>query len=382
MAISLPIIISIAVLLVLALATPLFSPFFRKVYEEEDLKDDELPPVSIILTEHDSATHLQTVLPQLLSQHYSNDFQVIVVIDESDSDSEDVLKRYSDDPHLYYTILPDTSRYLSRKKLGLTLAMRAARHDWVLITDVHSLPSGDNWLSAIASHCGEGRNMVLGLSLYGDDCPASMRYEQLRSMLYFMRLAQHAGTAFSTNQSVVMMKKSEFFQQNGFRGNLEYTRAEFEFLVNKFAIKGKCALAIEPDARMNAIKPNMKRWHMRQLYAIDALKGMRGVWRYKAMKYLDFDAMRLYNYLTLAAVIVGALLLPTLNGTLLLSAAAALWLLSLAIRYAIYSPVLSYYDSIGALTAIILDWTMPLRDIIMRLHYRFSDKHDYITHKL
>ena len=84
-------------MLVLALATPLFSPFFRRVSVDDTRRDDDekkktLPPVSIVLTDHDSSYHLAKVLPKLLEQKYSADFQVVVVIDRSDSDSEDVLK--------------------------------------------------------------------------------------------------------------------------------------------------------------------------------------------------------------------------------------------------------------------------------------------------
>ena len=49
-----------AVLLLLAIVTPLFSPFSRRV---EDARSDTLkssaPPVSIILTVHDNASRLE-----------------------------------------------------------------------------------------------------------------------------------------------------------------------------------------------------------------------------------------------------------------------------------------------------------------------------------
>ncbi len=382
MFISLHIIICMAVLLVLALAAPLCSPFFRKVNEEEEEMDDDLPPISIVLTSHDSATQLSEVLPKLLSQQYSQSYQVVVVIDQSDSDSEDVLKRYSDNPRLYYTTLPVTSRYLSRKKLGLTLGIRAAKYEWVLVTDVHSYPPGDNWLAAMASHCGKDRNMVLGLSLYGDDCGAYMRYENLRTMLYYLRLAQKRRLAYSTNQSVVMIKKSEFFAENGFQGNLEATRAEFELLVNKFAKRDQCAIAIEPEARMIAIKPSPKRWRMRMLCAVHALKMMRGVWRFKSRLYFDLDVMHLYNLLTLAAIAYGLLFEVNVQGMALSIAAAVLWIISQVIRIVIYRPILRYFNNVRPFTAISLDWTISIRDLMMRLRYRFSDKDDFITHKL
>lgn len=386
MIISLQILIFTAVLLVLALATPLFSPFFRRVSVDDTRRDDDekektLPPVSIVLTDHDSSYHLAKVLPKLLEQKYSADFQVVVVIDRSDSDSEDVLKRHSADKRLYYTMLPDTSRYLSRKKLGITLGMRAAKHDWVLVTDVHSVPSSDQWLENMARHCSEDRNMVLGMSLYDEESPAYFRYEQLRTMLYYLRMAQR-GMAFSTNQTVVMLRKSEFFEGNGFRGNLEFTRAEFEFLVNKFAKEDASALAIEPEAWMTAIKPSVKRWRMKQLYAIDAFRGMRRSFKFRMAYHLDLAAMHLYNLLTLAAVIMAVIMLPALDGIVLGVAAALFWIVSNVERYFIYRPVLRSFSCVNPVIAILMDWTLTFRNIILRLRYIFSDKNDFITHKL
>lgn len=386
MIISLHIIIIAAVLLVLALATPLFSPFFRKVYEEEGMAGSEeaattLPPVSIVLTDHDSSYHLKKVLPQLLAQQYPADFQVIVVIDRSDSESEDVLKLHASDPHLYYTMLPDTSRYLSRKKLGITLGIRAAKHDWVLVTDVHSIPSSEHWLENMARHCSDNVNMVLGMSLYGEDSPAYFRYDQVRTMLYYLRMAQQ-GTPFSSNQSVVMLRKSEFFAASGFRGNLEYTRAEFEFLVNKFGREGACALAIEPQAWMNAIKPSAKRWRMRQLFAIDAMSGMERTAGYRFLRNWDLCTMHLFNLLTLLAVVYSLFLLPSLDGIVLLAVAVLFWVVSNVERGFIYRPMLRYFGCISPLAAIVQDWTLGCRNMVMRLRYAFADRNDFITHKL
>lgn len=399
MTISFYIMIITAALLVLALATPLFSPFFRKVIPEEDYDDageraDEenavdvvgkksgtLPPVSVVLTDHDSSCHLSQVLPLLLAQKYPGDYQVIVVIDRNDSDSEDILKLHGANPHLYYTMLPVTSRYLSRKKLGLTLGIRAAKHDWVLVTDVHSKPSSDQWLESMARHCRPEVNMVLGLALYGSDTSRYYRYEQLRTMLYHLRIAQR-GKPFSTNQPLVMLRKSEFFEQNGFRGNLEYTRAEFEFLVNKFAKKDACAIAIESQARMMAIKPSAKRWRMRYFFAIDALRSLRRVAGFRFLFHWDLNVMHLYNIATIAAIIFGLYLLPSVDGMVLLAAAVLFWIISNIERYVIYRPVLRYFDNVNPLLAIMMEWTISMRNLIMRVRYLFADRNDFITHKL
>ena len=164
--ISLPVIIMIAVLLVFALVAPLCTPFYRtdkdnlpQRKEDEDAEEEAIPtqplfkdkPVSIIITVHDNAHQLEKVIDSFLSQEYNADYQVVIIIDENDTASEDVLKLRSENKHLYYTKLPISSRYLSRKKLAITIGMRAAKYDWCVITSVYCYPTSNKWLRTLPS---------------------------------------------------------------------------------------------------------------------------------------------------------------------------------------------------------------------------------------
>lgn len=410
--ISTYIIIIISVLFVLSLVAPLFSPFFRAMRmkssalgetpaepagdepegeETPSPKASEATPVSVVIVGHDCAYRLEQILPDFLSQKYDGDYQVVVVIDQGDSDSEDVLKRHKDNPHLYYTLLPMTSRYISRKKLGITLGIRAAKHDWVIVTDVHCKPSSDEWLSNMAAYCTEDRNMVLGLTPFDEETSSYTRFEHLRTMLYYFRSAQK-GMPFSTNQSVVALRKSEFFDAKGFGGNLEFTRAEFEFLVNKFARKNSCAIVLEPEAWLSQFVPQTKRWRGRRLFAMDAMKGMERTFAYSFLSGLDMCLMHSVNVLCLLAVIAGTLVvalpdvftdyIPYLDALVLLCSAAGLWIVSLVERVCIYRSVMQHYTEMSPLLAVMLEWTVTLRNIILRVRYWFADKNDFITHKL
>lgn len=409
----------------LALVTPLFSPFFRArkllglmQHEEGESRDSavgegeessaDMPtskpePISIVIVEHDSAFRLEQILPRYLSQNYAGDFKVIVVIDKNDSESEDVLKRVGDNPHLYYTFLPTASRYLSRKKLGITLGLRAAKTDWVIVTDVHCAPTSDDWLTHFAKHCTNDKTLVLGMTPYEDEAPVYYRFNHLRTMLYHLRQAQK-GTAFSTNQSMVAIRKSEFFKQKGFSGNLEYTRAEFDFLVNKFAEEGNTALAIEPEAWLQQFNPNPKRWRGRQLFTLDAMKGLQRKGWFKFWSYLDNDLIHVFNFVMIFWIVIACLCIwaesekipvnpdAMMFGYILLATLVVIWLISQIVRFFIYRPVLKAftiknpdyeeYSYINPFLAILLEWTMTFRNIALAIRYKFLDKTDFITHKL
>lgn len=80
----------------------------------------ENPPLSVIIVAKDAADELQENLPFILEQDYP-EFEVIVIYDRSADDCDDTLKLLEDKyPNLYHTFIPDSARYISHKKLGIT----------------------------------------------------------------------------------------------------------------------------------------------------------------------------------------------------------------------------------------------------------------------
>ena len=97
----------------------------------------ELPPLSVILCARNEAENLRKILPAILEQDYPQ-FEVIVINDASTDDTEDILgvmeEKY---PHLYHSFTPESARYISHKKLALTLGIKASKHDWLVFTETN-----------------------------------------------------------------------------------------------------------------------------------------------------------------------------------------------------------------------------------------------------
>ena len=169
--ISVTTIVICAIIIVAAFITPLINIFFRKVEDEESATDDsQLPCLSVLLTVQDNARELEQHLPAMLTQDYPAGFEVIVVVGKGEDDTDDVLKKLSATyPNLYTTFIPDSSRYMSRKKLAVTLGVKAARHEWILMTEASCQPASDQWLKTMARHCQEGTDMVIGYGNYNED---------------------------------------------------------------------------------------------------------------------------------------------------------------------------------------------------------------------
>ena len=75
---------------------------------------------------------LKKHLPALLNHDYP-EYEIVVVNDGSTDESDEVLKTFKNEyDHLYHTYIPEDVKYLSRKKLALTVGIKAAKHDILL----------------------------------------------------------------------------------------------------------------------------------------------------------------------------------------------------------------------------------------------------------
>lgn len=121
------------------------------------------PPVSVIVYVRNRYHRLQDFLPSLLEQEYPQ-FEVIIVNDGMTEDNSNTLfqmqEQYS---NLYSTHVPVETRNVSRRKLGLTLGIKAAKYDCMLFTEADSHPRSKDWIRLMARHF-TGKNVVLGMS--------------------------------------------------------------------------------------------------------------------------------------------------------------------------------------------------------------------------
>lgn len=219
----------------------------------------DYPPVSIIVTPHDKAYELDQHLPLLLEQDYPAPFRIIVVFWRGESDTDDVLKKYAANPHLYATYIPDSSRYMSRKKLAITVGEKAATTEWLLLTDVTCRPQSKYWLRAMARHATQERNLVIGHTRFDDDTPPFRRFLRSYTSLYLQQeLAR--GTAYRCEGNALMLRRSEFEKRDGFRANLKYLRGEYDFIVNEYARPGATAFENSEDGTLLELCPTDKAW--------------------------------------------------------------------------------------------------------------------------
>lgn len=389
MSISIISIIIAAVALFLSIVSPLFNALYRtpRHKDNNEQEDDENSTndnnnkdtaVSIVIVAHDNAPELERSLPLFLSQEYKADYQVIIVADKSDSETDDIIKRFSHHNNLYATFMPLSSRYISRKKLAITLGIKAAKHPWVIVTDAWCRPKDSQWLRSFASYFSENNDIVLGYTTFDKAAPARYSYEHTLHAAYHLWFATRA-KAISTNCHLVAIRKQLFLDEDGFLGNLKYARGEYAFLVNKYSTEENTTVALSKTAFLEEETPFKKRWTNNHLFDINSHKSLVGFARHKALYYLDNSWLLLSLFCNILAISYGLLL----HDWIVLSIAILSFLLNYLLRALLSRQTLSAFECrVSCLIIPLLDYSQPFCDLIWRIRYRFADKYDFITHKI
>ena len=119
--------------------------YSRLAFYRKKTGDPEMKPVSVVICAKNEYQNLLHNLPVVLEQDYP-DYEVIVVNDASDDDSIELLNSFTRKyKHLRIFNLERNLNFFSGKKFPLSLGIKAARHEVLLLTDADCRPSGPNW---------------------------------------------------------------------------------------------------------------------------------------------------------------------------------------------------------------------------------------------
>ena len=209
----------------------------RKLKKTNTILQSSQPGVSVIICARDESDNLRKNLPYFLDQDYP-EFEVIVVNDGSLDESELLLTNLKEKyPKLRSTFVPHGATNLSTKKLALTLGIKAAKYDWVLLSDADCMPEGNTWISSMARNFNQGVEFVLGYGPYLSDKNAVNKlitYDTLFIALQYLGFALKGKPYMGVGRNMAY-RKEVFFRMKGFASNLHLRSGDDDLMVNKAA---------------------------------------------------------------------------------------------------------------------------------------------------
>ena len=246
----------------------------RRVMAAPTADAAELPRISIIVPCFNAARALETSIPQMLQQDYP-DFQIILVNENSAGATADVVKRLAQSAsRVRHTYVPDTSRSIEPRKLALTLGIKAARSEWVVIADPDAQPVSRSWLRTLASRCTETADTVLSLCLVreNDDEPrAPLRRASYECLAEQLRLSAAArrGNPIGWVPANVCMRKSWVLANDGFTDSLTLPFGEETLLLAAHATRERTAVCLDRDGALTLPAPARRALAMEHVKACE-----------------------------------------------------------------------------------------------------------------
>ena len=352
---------------------------YRNLYlhSKKAKEETETPPLSIILVAKDAASDLQKNLPAILEQKYP-DYEVIVIYDQSSDDGcEDMLKLLQDQyPHLHYSFIPDSARYISHKKLGITMGIKASRHEWLVFTEPNCRPASDQWLRKMARNFTPDTDIVLGYSNYERAKGWFNRKITFDTLLNSMRylgsaINRHPYTGCGRNMAY---RKSLYYQQKGFTSHLNLQRGEDDLFVNQTANGKNTQVEASPESIVRITAPNYKKdWYEEKLSHAMTSRLYKGFNRYL----MGFETCSRLLFLLTVMICIGWGIIS--QDWITVGIAALLWLFRFLIQIMVFRKTsIALGERKFYFTLLLFDWMQPLWDFRFKLSQRIRRKDEFM----
>lgn len=223
---------------------------------EENPPLDNAPKVSVVVCTANHEEELFGYLDNLTQQDYP-DYEIIVVSD-STSESTEILaeccsRRYD---NVYVTFVPPESHSLSRRKLALTLGMKAAKGEIVVTTvSTAEIPSA-RWLSEITAPFRGARGNDIKVSLgYSHIDFTQMKglgrwYKEFDSVMTDARWlgAALGGKPYRGDGFNIAISRSLFFEHKGYSRSLGLQGGDDDVFIHEVSTPDNTATVFSPDS--------------------------------------------------------------------------------------------------------------------------------------
>ncbi len=227
----------------------------------EATNPEALPGISVVIVTHDSDYLLERAIKQVVTQDYPN-FEILIVNNASSDNTNDVIKRYAE---LYpgmvrYTFLPQNKNGILHEAMAVTLGVRAARKEWILLLKPTSVPKSREWLRTFADAIQRGYSLCMGYNqFYGYDharwVKKNIRHLRKWQILNFQAINRGKRKPIEAEHSNIAFRKDEFLKNGGYGKWLTLKSYHENLYVTTYFDSGTTTMLTAPDAQVETILP-------------------------------------------------------------------------------------------------------------------------------
>lgn len=235
-----------------------YTFFFSRVAIYKNRKKDQSQqhPVSVIICARDEDENLARNLPGVLLQSYPSTYEVVVVNDNSVDDSKYVLQELKKTfKSLNVVELTQEAKLIAGKKFPLSVGIREAKHEILLLTDADCVPASEHWIQKIQEEYNNGVEIVLSYGAYHKTkglLNKLIRFETFHTALQYLSYAL-AGIPYMGVGRNLSYKKDLFIRNKGFSSINHIPSGDDDLFINQTATKKNVSVIIDKEAITRSI---------------------------------------------------------------------------------------------------------------------------------
>jgi poly-beta-1,6-N-acetyl-D-glucosamine synthase len=209
----------------------------------------------VIICARNEENNLRAFLPKVLEQVYPL-YEVIVVNDCSWDNTKELLEELSQKyKHLKTTTIREDEKFRHGKKLAVTVGIKAASYEQLLLTDADCEPASENWLKEMQKNFSKEKELVLGYGGYFREkgiLNNLIRYETMTIAMQYMGYAL-AGMPYMGVGRNLAYKRDLFFRNKGFANHLDIMSGDDDLFVQQVACKKNTTVQFSHDSHTRSI---------------------------------------------------------------------------------------------------------------------------------
>jgi glycosyltransferase involved in cell wall biosynthesis len=233
----------------------------------------------------------------LIFQQDYPEFEVVVVNDNSQDDSLQLLEDMArENDKLKIVNLNQDLNFFHGKKFPLSLGIKSAAHDIILLTDADCRPASSQWVRKMADNFRGNSDIVLGYGRY--ESQSSMinlmiRYETLWVAIQYLSFSLIGKTYMGVGRNMAY-RKSLFYENKGFSSHYTIASGDDDLFINSAATKNNVAIEIDTSGQtISSPKTSWGAWvrqKRRHLttwkYYRSRFKWLLGLWTFSQMFFM------------------------------------------------------------------------------------------------
>jgi hypothetical protein len=201
-------------------------------------------------------------------------------------------------PKLKIVEIRENLNFFDGKKFPLSIGIKSATHDLVLLTDADCKPVSPRWIALMAGGFTEGKEIVLGYGAYQDSktfLNRLIRFDTVHIALQYLSFAL-AGIPYMGVGRNMAYRKSLFYENKGFTSHYSIHSGDDDLFINRAATHKNTRVVADPESfTLSQPKKHFKEWWIQKKRHLSTGRYYR--WRHKFLLGLyTFSTVLFYTF--------------------------------------------------------------------------------------